>query len=124
MAPSRSAALASPYYETFAKHKQEVLLLFNAVDDFVMGNVKSFGGRSLVSAETSSVDLDSRFNSNKDKENATEEKKGDGSESEESKSKADDKKTESSSGLSEAQTKDLCAWFKLNLGDIRVREVP
>lgn len=44
VAPSRDAALQSPYYETFRKHKKEVLLLYNTIDDFVMGNVKEFGG--------------------------------------------------------------------------------
>ena len=44
IAPSREAALQSPYYETFRKHKKEVLFLYNTIDDFVMSNVKEFGG--------------------------------------------------------------------------------
>ena len=44
VAPSRGAALASPYFETFRRHNKEVLLLYNTVDDFVMSNVKTFGG--------------------------------------------------------------------------------
>jgi hypothetical protein len=44
VAPSREAALQSPYYETFKKHKKEVLFLYNTIDDFVMSNVKEFGG--------------------------------------------------------------------------------
>jgi TNF receptor-associated protein 1 len=44
VAPSREAALSSPYYETFKKHNREVLFLYNAIDDFVMGNLKQFSG--------------------------------------------------------------------------------
>lgn len=115
VAPSRSAALASPYYETFAKHKQEVLFLYNAVDDFVMGNIRTYGGRPLVSAETSSVDLDARYK--KDGEEKKDESEG---EKEGDKPKKDES---TAAGLSEAQVQDLCAWFKLNLGETRVREV-
>lgn len=45
VAPSRSAALASPYFETFRKHGKEVLLLYNTIDDFVMSNLKTFNGK-------------------------------------------------------------------------------
>lgn len=44
VAPSRSAALNSPYYETFKKHNREVLIMFNTIDDFVMQNVKNYAG--------------------------------------------------------------------------------
>jgi HSP90 family molecular chaperone len=47
VAPSREAALQSPYYETFRKHKKEVLFLYNSIDDFVMGNLKEFAGERL-----------------------------------------------------------------------------
>jgi TNF receptor-associated protein 1 len=57
MAPSRKAALSSPYYETFKRHDKEVLFLYNTIDDFVMANLKTFDGRALTSAETSAVDL-------------------------------------------------------------------
>ena len=48
VAPNREAALASPYYETFKKHKIEVLFLYNTIDDFVMNNVKEYGGGCAV----------------------------------------------------------------------------
>ncbi len=44
VAPSRESALQSPYYETFKKHNVEVLFLYNTIDDFVMSNIKEFGG--------------------------------------------------------------------------------
>lgn len=48
VAPNREAALQSPYYETFKKHNKEVLFLYNTIDDFVMSNVKEFGGELLL----------------------------------------------------------------------------
>lgn len=54
---TRDAAFESPYYETFKKHGKEVLLCYNGVDDFVMSNLRTYGGRNLVSAETSTIDL-------------------------------------------------------------------
>lgn len=44
VAPNREAALQSPYYETFKRHKKEVLFLYNTIDDFVMSNMKEFSG--------------------------------------------------------------------------------
>lgn len=44
IAPTREAALSSPYYEIFQRHGKEVLLLYNSIDDFVMSNVKGFAG--------------------------------------------------------------------------------
>jgi TNF receptor-associated protein 1 len=46
-APTREAALASPYYEAFKKNNKEVLLLYNTVDDFVMGNIRTYAGKLL-----------------------------------------------------------------------------
>ena len=60
MAPSREAALMSPYYEQFKSSDVEVLFLYQTIDDFVMRNVNAFNGRNLVGAETSSVDLNKK----------------------------------------------------------------
>jgi len=98
------AALASPYYETFRKHKKEVLLLYSSIDDFVMSNIKTFSGRALTSAETSTIDLG---------ENPTDEVDKD----------TDKEKEVKSSTLSDAQCDDLCAWFRLKLGEKKVRTV-
>ena len=113
VAPSREAALASPYYETFKKHGKEVLLLYNTIDDFVMANVKTFAGRTLTSAETSAVDLAAE-------EEEKEEKEGDAAaEGEEGKSKA----AMGKKALTDEQAQELCAWLSLTLGEARVREV-
>lgn len=95
-APSRAAALASPYYETFKKHGKEVLFVYTTIDEFVMSNLRSFEGRNLTSAETSAVDL----KSNKDDE-------------------SDEAKE---SRLSKEEAASLCVWLKGVLGS-RVREV-
>jgi TNF receptor-associated protein 1 len=52
VAPSRSFALDSPYYEMFNKKGTEVLFLYNGMDDFVMKNLESYGTRKLVSIES------------------------------------------------------------------------
>jgi HSP90 family molecular chaperone len=93
VAPSRVAALNSPYYETFKKHGKEVLFLYHTIDDFVMNNLKEFGGRKLVSAETSSVDLEK---------------------------KTETAEPEVAEGLTDLQGSTLCSWIKLNLGASKV----
>jgi len=50
-APTRELALASPYYEQFKKNKRECLFVYNAIDDFVMSNIREHNGRSIVTAE-------------------------------------------------------------------------
>lgn len=103
VAPNREGALNSPYYETFKKHNKEVLLLYNTIDDFVMSNLKTFAGRSLTSAETSSVDL-GELPSDGEKDD-----KGDGS--------------SASKKLNEEQAKDFCDWISATLGSAKVKEV-
>lgn len=99
VAPSRDAALNSPYYETFKKHNKEVLLLYNTIDDFVMSNIKTYSGRTLVSAEQSSINFD---------ESAADSEQ--------------DGKKDKPRKLSDSEAKDLCEWFKVTLGK-KVREV-
>jgi TNF receptor-associated protein 1 len=103
VAPTREAAMLSPYYETFKKHGIEVIFLYSTIDDFVMNNVKTFGGRPLISAETSSVDLNS-------------ERPVDVAEKKESEGKSD-------AALNDEQVKHLCDWFQNSLGTARVRQV-
>ena len=51
-APSREAALASPYYEAFVKNDKECLFVYSTVDDFVMSSLAEFNGRKIKSAES------------------------------------------------------------------------
>ena len=116
IAPNREAALNSPYYETFKKHNKEILFLYNSIDDFVMSNIKTFNGRTLVSAEDSSINLDSN---SIDKKNDTEII---------DEIKSDDKKDETIDNkitqvLSEDESKELCDWLTSILGDKKVRQV-
>lgn len=101
VAPTRTAALASPYYETFKKHVKEVLFLYHPIDDFVMNNIRTFSGRTLVSAENSGIDLGSAA--------AAEPKAG------EAEAEAPDR-------LSDAEAAELCGWLRTELGG-KVREV-
>ena len=50
-APTRELALASPYYEQFKRNKRECLFVYNAIDDFVMSNIREHNGRAIVTAE-------------------------------------------------------------------------
>jgi len=55
VAPSREAALQSPYYETFKQHGIEVLFLYSTIDDFVMNNIKNFAGRQVIRSSTATA---------------------------------------------------------------------
>ncbi|KAJ1432449.1 Hsp90 protein-domain-containing protein [Ochromonadaceae sp. CCMP2298] len=107
VAPNREAALSSPYYETFKKHNIEVLLLFNTIDDFVMSNVREFGGRTLTSAETSSIDLRTDGGKLDEVEKVKEEEE----------EKDGGKKGE----LTAEQATEFCEWLQLCLGS-RIKE--
>ena len=117
VAPNRESAVASPYYETFKKHNKEVLFLYNTIDDFVMSNVKTFSGRTLLSAETSSIDLD-KDSSDKDGDD-TKDKKKDG----EDEKNEDKKEEQTSTKLSDEVSATLCGYLKSSLGPKKVREV-
>lgn len=58
LAPTRESALSSAYMEAFKAKGLEVLLVYSTVDEFVMTNLMSHGGKSLVSAEAARLDLD------------------------------------------------------------------
>ena len=51
-APSRSFALSSPYYESFAAKGVEVLFCYSAIDEFVMRNLEEFNGRKIVAVDS------------------------------------------------------------------------
>jgi TNF receptor-associated protein 1 len=104
VAPSRSAALASPYYESFKVHNKEVLLLYNAIDEFVMSNLKSYAGRDLVSAETSNIDF------------------GSAPEKEAEKKEEDSAASSAATKLTDTEAQELCGYLSLVLGQ-KVRSV-
>ena len=59
-APSREAALTSPYYEGFKSTNEEVLFLYHPIDDFVMtNNLIEYKDKKLISAESNNVPIKS-----------------------------------------------------------------
>ncbi|RYG63964.1 hypothetical protein EON64_14935, partial [archaeon] len=108
VAPNRQAALASPYYEYFKKHNKHILFLYNAIDEFVMGNLKTYGGRNLVSAETSTINFDAD--------------KKDEAEKADTKGKEDSSTPSAADKLTDSQGQELCGFFSDLLGS-KVRSV-
>ena len=58
LASSRETALSSAYLESLKAKDVEVLLLYSTVDEFVMTNLMSYSGKSLLSAENAKLSLD------------------------------------------------------------------
>jgi len=106
-APTREAAAMSPYLEAFEKANLEVIFVYTAIDDFVMANLDTYEGRSLVSVEKGDIDL-SKFQKEKQKEG------GDGDDKEQI------DESQKSDSLTTADAQELCAWFKQTLGDSKV----
>jgi TNF receptor-associated protein 1 len=55
--PSRAAIESGPYLEGFKARNLEVLLCYEAVDEYVMNNVREFDGRKLTAADHADVKL-------------------------------------------------------------------
>lgn len=122
VAPNREAALKSPYYETFKKHDREVLFLYNTIDDFVMSNIKTFGGKTLTSAETSTVDLASEMKGTKEGSEDSKNEKDDKSDDSNNANKKATPSTADIVTLTDTEASDFCAWMTSTLGS-KVREV-
>ena len=58
LAPNREAAETSPYYEAFAARKYEVLFFYDAWDEFVMDNLRTFEEKTIKSAERAEISID------------------------------------------------------------------
>jgi len=70
--PNRKFAQTSPYYEAFKKSKTEVLFLYTSLDDFVMNNLATYGGRKLVSIESGEVPRPPKKSENGDEKDGDE----------------------------------------------------
>ncbi|KCV70323.1 hypothetical protein H696_02652 [Fonticula alba] len=55
--PTRQLAEQSVYYEPFKQHGLEVLFLHEAVDEYVMNNLRSYEGKEFVNIESPDVDI-------------------------------------------------------------------
>lgn len=71
----------------------QVLFVYNAIDDFVMTNLKTYAGRAIKTAEAEDIDLGDGAGEQKDNEGA------EGSDA-------------SRVSLSTEEAEDLCSWFK------------
>jgi TNF receptor-associated protein 1 len=56
--PNRAAFEAGPYLEGFRARNLEVLLCTEAVDDYVMNNLREFDGKKFAAADSAEVKLD------------------------------------------------------------------
>jgi TNF receptor-associated protein 1 len=99
IAPTREAAEQSPYMEAFKKAGIEVIFLYTAVDDFVMGNLKTYEGRDLVSVEKGDIDLSEMIKEEKNEEKNL---------------------YESDRELTKEEIISFCNWFRKTLGEHRV----
>lgn len=55
--PNRASIESGPYLEAFKARNLEVLFCYEAVDEYVMTNVREFDGKNLKAANSSDVDL-------------------------------------------------------------------
>ena len=58
LGPNRAALESGPYLEAFRARNLEVLFLYEAVDDFVMSNLREYNGKKLVAIDQSDVKLE------------------------------------------------------------------
>ena len=107
-APTREAVSMSPYLEVFEKNNVEVIYIYTAIDDFVMANIDVYQGRNLVSVEKGDIDLSLFATDDDDNDKDTKDKDGE---------KGDDS-TDEKLGATEAM--ELCAWFKVELGESKI----
>lgn len=103
VAPSRKAALNSPYLEAFQKANIEVLFLYTTIEDFVMANLEQYENRKFISVDKTDIDL-SAFNTDNDDDNdAT--KKNDNNDDESNIYKADRE-------LNNIEIQEFIDWFR------------
>ena len=50
--PSKALASSSPYFEAFDAAGVEVMFVYNDMDEFVMQNIGSFDGKTILNIET------------------------------------------------------------------------
>lgn len=97
IAPSREAAISSPYLEAFLDADVEVVLLYTAIDDFVMNSFETYEGRKMKCIENSDIDLSKITGKVPEK-----------------------KKTETGDKLTSAECLEFCSWFKKKVGERKV----
>ncbi len=101
-APSREAAEASASLEAFRARSIEVLYLYEPFDEFVMGHLREFDGKTLTAADQADVKL-----GEPEKPKDVEDGEAPSDRGEVPKPKAEE--------LPEAEAKSLCEWLKETL---------
>ena len=84
---NREAIESGPYLEGFKARGVEVLFLYEAVDEYVMSNLREYEEKTLVSADQGDLKLE------------------------------DNPEPNDEGSLSEDESKDLCSWLKETIGD-------
>lgn len=84
---NREAIESGPYLEGFKARGVEVLFLYEAVDEYVMSNLREYEEKTLVSADQGDLKLDDAPEPNQE------------------------------GALSDEESKGLCAWLKETIGD-------
>ena len=68
-AESYQAAVSSPYLETFKKKGIEVLLMWDRIDEWLMGNVTEFDGKEFIAVTASDLKLGDLADKEEEKRN-------------------------------------------------------
>ena len=89
---NRASIEEGPYLEAFKARGIEVLFLYDAADDYVLGQLATFKEKSIVSAEAADIELD------------------------------DVPQTGEGEPLADDKMKSLCEWFKESLGKEKISE--
>lgn len=84
---NREAIESGPYLEGFKARGVELLFLYEAVDEYVMSNLREYEEKTLVSADQGDLKLE------------------------------DNPEPNDQGSLSEDESKDLCSWLKETIGD-------
>ena len=84
---NREAIESGPYLEGFKARGVELLFLYEAVDEYVMSNLREYEEKTLVSADQGDLKLE------------------------------DNPEPNDEGSLSEDESKDLCSWLKETIGD-------
>lgn len=108
VAPTRDAAMNSPYLETFEKANVDVLIMYTAIEDFVMANLGEYEGRKLVSAEKGDIDLSELMPKDKEKDSDNDNRS------------EEDELYKAKRELSSAESLTFCQWFKKEVGEHKV----
>jgi TNF receptor-associated protein 1 len=100
--------------------------MYTTIDEFVMANLRSYGGRNLVSVESASLDLadlGKKADSDSDGSDAASADSTEGADADKKGEEGPDADVVGAPKLTQDQQDELCAWMRTTLGDKRVSAV-